>query len=151
MQFDCGSLRFRLPNEPLKKGFVVLGHAHNFGHPSIVLAGSFKISKLKGIERDATGQLIKAVEDVSIVVRSTDEKPFVWIEKGTWHQLESLEDGSRYICAYPHRFEQAHTLGGNPGQQDAVPTHKRDADGNLWAYVDESIVEVTNNWSPAYE
>lgn len=150
MQFDCGSLRFRMPNEPLPKGFIVVGHAHNFGHPTIVLAGAFKISSLKGVEVDALGRLVKAEIDQTSIVHASAVRPFQWIEKGVWHQLEALEDGSRYICAYPHRFEQAITLE-NPGQQDAVPTHKRDEDGNLWAFVDESIIEVTNNWAPAYE
>ena len=150
MQFDCGSLRFRVPSGEQAKGSIVLGHAHNFGHVTMVHAGAYKVTRLKGVECDALGRFIKADEDISVIVRATADRPFVWIEKGVWHQLEALEDGSRYICAYPHRFEQAHTLNA-PGQQDAVPTHKRDADGHLWAFVDETIVEATNAWAPAYE
>lgn len=150
MQFDCGSLRFRVPSGPMSAGSMVIGHAHNFGHVTMVKSGSFKVSKLTGVECDAMGRILKAEIEICTTVRASDPMSFCWIEKGVWHQLEAMEDGSEYICAYPHRFEQAHTMGAK-GRQDAVPTHKRDDDGNLWAYVDETIVEVTNNWVPAYE
>lgn len=146
----CGPIAIRQPNTGfMKAGEIVLGHQHNFPHPTFVTHGALEISLLDVQETDGKGRPLKATVSETFVIRASDEQNFLLIQKGRFHKLTALEDGTRYQCIYPHRLEQAVTLHA-PGQQHEAPFTKRDENGVLWIRIDEKIVEEATGFAEAY-
>lgn len=120
MELNCGNVLVR-PNWLEKAGDRIVGHAHNFDHCTVAIAGRIRVSKL---EPDAAGdvhQLERGTDPVTgelferecryRVVRTwersiADRLPFVTIYAGVFHLIEALEDNSGFLCVYAHRNPQ---------------------------------------------
>lgn len=134
----------------MKKGDIVVGHQHNFDHPTICLSGSLRLDAINPTKINAQGVVLEFDLLSSIALNSKDDVPFNLVPKGVWHMLTALEDGTRYACAYPHRFEQACTVEPR-GQQEEKPYRKTDEDGDVWVRVDPNIAEAKTGFDMAYE
>ena len=150
MEFICGPVYIRQPNDGfMKKDEVVLGHRHNFDHPTFVTHGSLEISLLTATEVNADGNPLNATVDKVVVINAGDEINWHLVLKGRFHALRALEDGTRYQCIYAHQMPQAISIE-HPGQRIDPPITKRDEDGVLWVRVNEKIVQDSAEWAEAY-
>lgn len=141
-------LWFRLPlGFYLRKGNRVLGHAHNFGHPTVIYSGAMRIDTLKVLEFDGYGRPLRCDIVSSATVKATDRENWFYIRAGVWHQLTAEEDGTRYGCWYPFRAPSALTLHA-PGADEPEPVVRIDEHGRRWVRLDESIEAVTKDMQP---
>lgn len=132
------------------KDQVVLGHRHNFHHPTFVTHGSFEICLLDATEVNAEGNPLEAKISERFIVRADDPINWMLILKGRFHTLRALEDHSRYQCIYAHQMPQALSID-EPGQAHEAPITKRDEAGVLWVRVNEKIVQDSAQWAAAYQ
>lgn len=149
MEFVSGNIFIRVPKEAMKAGETVLGHAHNFDHTTVCLAGALEISMLKVLSVNAEGQPVDIEVEYTTTLRAGVPVPWHLILKGRRHMLKAVEDGTVYGCFYAHQMPQALTVG-EPGGRVNPPYTKRDDDGTLWVRVDENIVQETSSWVEAY-
>ena len=149
MELMSGNIFVRVPQAPMSKDLVVLGHAHNFDHTTVVFAGSLEISLLNVKTVNAEGNPLDADVMYSKIVSAGDPVPWHLILKGRWHTLRALEEGTRYGCFYSHRIPQALVVDGPP-ETDQPPYTKRDENGTLWVRVDEKIVQNTTHFVEGY-
>lgn len=136
----------------MKKGQVILGHRHNFGHPTVVYTGALQIDLLRVLREDALGHPLEAEVEESAVVSGADPQNWYYVRAGRWHQLTALEDGTRYGCWYPFRGPTCITTQ-RPGELEYEPPVRIDEHGRRWVLVDESIATATRGtavWGPAY-
>jgi quercetin dioxygenase-like cupin family protein len=75
----------------MKKGGVVEGHQHNFGHASPLFKGGVIVRKWSPDKK------------VLLLERELWAPGWIGIEAGYWHSFESLADGTIMQCAWPHR------------------------------------------------
>jgi len=147
----CGPLAIRQADGAfMAEDEVVVGHCHNFDHPTFVRNGSFEICLLNVTEVNVDGNPLKADVEETFNIHADDEVNCLLILAGRWHSLRAKEDRSRYQCIYPHRTPTSLTIGG-PGKRQQEPWTKTDEHGDLWVRVDKNIVMVANGWAPASE
>lgn len=145
MELNFGGIFARIPSLWMKAGEVVLGHAHNFDHPTFTLNGKIRLDMLDVSEWDVAGQPLNATVARSVILSCDDDQPGELVPKGRWHVITALEDRSRYMCIYASRMPQAlsrHDPGKLPQkpytiQVDGV-TYYRDIEGlvtdkTMWA------------------
>jgi hypothetical protein len=149
--YRAGPIRVNKPCGPQPKGVRIPSHCHNFDHPTFALAGAWRVVLLKNVIVDAFGGFVSGETDLEIVIRASDRKNWFLVMKGRWHYLEALEDASDYMCVYPHRSRQAISLD-QRGTLRQPPYTKRDENGHLWEWVDETIIENPegDDWVEAY-
>lgn len=94
MKFNAGVFEVRTWGEPLPKGRKVSLHAHNQSHTTFCESGSLAVRTF--------GPDGKIVAEEHIIRAHAGPDSFALIRKGTWHELESLEDGSTFFCFFPH-------------------------------------------------
>lgn len=132
---------------PMAKGQVVIGHKHNFDHVTFVW-GALQIDLLDVVSVDPMGNPLEFSVTESRTIREADPMPFYLVKKGVWHRLTALEDGTRYLCAYPWRKPQALTMfeqGGFP----QLPYQRVDPDGTVWHRELGDIVHDENGFAQA--
>lgn len=150
MEYVSGNIFVRAPvSGSLPAGAVVLGHQHNFDHTTFVLRGRFRVDALEVLELGADGLPLKTRTAASAEISAADDRPWLLIEKGTFHSLTALEDDSRYLCVYSHRMPQAVTME-PPGQQIGFQTRRVDTDGVAWYREDPRVVQEHTGWADAY-
>lgn len=149
MELAIGNIYLRVPNAPMAKDDVVVGHQHHFDHTTFVLQGAFEISLLSVKSVDAQARPLEADIDYTTTIQAGDEVPFHLILKGRYHIIRALEDGSRYACIYAHQYPQALSMG-EQGQRVDPPLTKRDEDGTVWVRVNNNIVQTPCGWVEAY-
>ena len=131
----CGANIFvREPVKLLMRGEKVVGHRHNFDHVTYIQRGKFEV----------------VTDEWTKTISADDWDNFVLIKKNKVHSFTALEDNSRYQCIFAHRMPQAMTIG-VPGELDSYPYTKRDELGLLWVRVDETVIQDSTGWTPAYE
>lgn len=147
-----GNVMIRIPDGEclyMDKDDVILSHQHHFDHPTFCLEGALEISLLNAKKVSSNGLLLEAEVEEIFIVRAKDRINFFLVQKGRWHSIRALEDNTRYMCVYAHRYPQALSVD-QPGQRVDKPLTKRDDDGTLWVRVDETIVEDSVGWMDAY-
>lgn len=157
-----GPLLANVPRGPMRRGQVVGGHAHHFDHPTCAINGAITVAMLGGSMRlGADGWPIQArwskdgwppddEIEVQHLIDSRTDRFAVLVPRGRWHALRAETDGAQYVCWYPHLAPQPIALerpGAMPRQK---PWTMRDADGALWARIDEAIVTDACGWADAY-
>jgi hypothetical protein len=149
--YRAGPLRVNQPFGPMPKGATILAHCHNFDHPTFAWAGALAVRLMKNVVVNAFGDYVSGEVAVEHVIRYGDQVDWILVPKGTWHEIVSLEDGSVYRCIYPHRAKQAISLD-QRGTLAQPPYTKRDENGHLWEWVDETIIENPegDDWVEAY-
>ena len=102
-EFKIGPLYTRCSPEGLPAGHVIPGHRHNFDHVTFVW-GRIKFECLEPISLSDSGEPIefKTVNEV-VIDSAVNAYPWLLIEKGTYHRLTVLQEGSKYGCFFPHR------------------------------------------------
>ena len=89
--FVTPNLEILTCEEPMKAGEVVLGHDHYHSHLTVANQGAVRVNKLAF----KNGPVVE-----SAIIRADSAYPAIHIEAGVFHTLESLEDGSRYMCIH---------------------------------------------------
>lgn len=152
MEKRSGNLFIRVPNEPMKKGEVVVGHQHNFDHTTFCVAGGLRIDLLDVHELNADGNPVEATIVASAELWAGENysgQNWHLIEKGKFHQITALADGTVYQCVYSHRAPQAISMW-PAGQRPSKPLTKRDEEGDLWMRVDETVTQESTHFGAAY-
>lgn len=147
MEHVCGNIFIRNPEVRMSKGSVVVGHTHNFDHATFCASGALLIELLPLLKDGESDDGVPA--ESQVILRADAMQTWALIRAGRRHRITALEDRSSYMCIYAHRMPQALALD-IPGNIERPPYMRRDDDGTLWVRVDESIVQETNNWAPAY-
>lgn len=147
-EFSCGGGIFCRQSRPegMAAGELILGHRHNFSHPTFCTHGALEVCLLNVSKVDAQGNPLDAVVDFTCVLRAGDEVNWVLILAGRWHTLRALESGTRYQCIYGARLPTAISPD-QPGSTD-YPLVKVDEKGVVWYRADERIVD-TSSWVEA--
>ncbi len=149
-EWHCGAGIFirQSKAEGMRADEVVLGHRHTFDHVTFVTRGAIEVSLLEATKLNADGNPLDAAIVWTRVIRADDAENWVLVQKGRFHTLRAVEDGSRYQCTYASRLPQSITVHVQ-GQQSQMPLVKRDESGVLWYRADDKIVE-TSDWAEAY-
>lgn len=90
-----GPLAIRTPTGVMMQGEVVNGHAHEFDHVTVCLAGAIRVH-----------YVIDGKRFITEIWAASKDKPRQFmcnIRAGIEHELEALEDNTQYGCFYPHR------------------------------------------------
>ena len=77
----------------MEKDHLTEGHTHNFDHATMVVAGSFLVTR-----HNPDGSVEKAEVHAGM--------PPMLIKAECKHSLLALEDNSKYYCVYAHRLPQ---------------------------------------------
>jgi len=152
MEKISGNIFIRVPNEPMKAGQVVVGHQHNFDHTTFCVAGGLRVDILDVHEVNADGNPIAATIAASAELWAGDNytgQNWQLIQKGKFHQITALTDGTVYQCVYSHRAPQAISMW-PAGQREERQLLKRDDAGVLWMRIDEKIVQDSNHFGASY-
>lgn len=94
MEWVSGNIFIR-PNEMMKAGDVIEGHAHNFDHTSFVVNGAVNVRATTPDGRQLDANFGNGYPFRHFLVLKDVE-----------HTITALEDGTDFYCIYSHREPQ---------------------------------------------
>ena len=103
MEWVSGNIFIR-PNEMMKAGDTIAGHAHNFDHTSFVVNGAVNVKATTPDGRQIDGNFGNGFPFRHFLVLA-----------GVEHAITALEDGTDFYCIYAHREPQGDIVQENTG------------------------------------